>query len=83
MTIDTFNFDADGANVVEQSAFQLSDGNKIIKVKFNTGFVLIYTKASTGFKNMDFSHELIKDDNGYYHADMEHPKSDFHDYFPN
>ena len=82
MNIGTFNFDADNASVIDKSAYQLSSGDKIIKVKFDTGFVMVYTQTSTGYKQMDFSHQLVKDSRGFYHADMSHIKKDFHDYFP-
>ncbi|AJO74431.1 hypothetical protein SH83_08765 [Lactiplantibacillus plantarum] len=82
MTIDTFNFDGDGASVDEKSASQQPNGDVIYKLKFNNGFTLIYTKTKTGFKNMDFSHILVKDSKGFYQADLAHVKNDFYDYFP-
>ena len=42
---------------------------------------MIYTKTPTGLENIDFSHELVKDINGNYQADMQHEKQDFNDYF--
>ncbi len=69
-----FNFDAQNATVTKQDSRLLDNDDEIIRTKFDTGLTIIYTKTPTGFKRLDFSHELIKGINGYYHADMNHTK---------
>ncbi|BCX31461.1 hypothetical protein QFC96_09825 [Latilactobacillus curvatus] len=81
MQMNTFNFDAQNASISKQDSRTLTNGNEIIRVKFDTGLTMIYTKTPTGLENIDFSHELVKDINGNYQADMQHEKQDFNDYF--
>jgi hypothetical protein len=82
MNVGTFNFDADGASIKQRWARHEDSGNDVIKVELDNGFTMIYTKTPDGkFKDIDFSHELMKDSKGFYHANLANAKKDFHDYY--
>ena len=81
MEVDNFTLDAENATLVKNDVRLDDQGNKVIRQKFDNGFVLVYTKTKTGFKRLDFSHELLKTPLGTYKADLNSSKKDFYDYY--
>lgn len=81
MYIDSFNYDAKGASIIEEATRTNSDGHQVTRLAFNNGVVLILTEAPDMIKNIDTNYELIKQHNGTFYSDLSNPKADFHDYF--
>lgn len=81
MNIGSFSLDAKGASIEQTMVRDLNNGNKIKKLIFDNGLILIFTETNYGIQNIDFNYVMIKEPNGTYYADLNNKKSDFNDYF--
>lgn len=81
MFIETFNYDGQGASVVDKKTRKDSSGNTVVRITLDNGVIFVYTETGSGFKRLDTNFDLVKQSNGYYKSDLSSLKQDFHDYF--
>lgn len=81
MYLDVFNYDANNASIVKQEGRKDENGNTVVRLTFDNGVILIYTKTPNGYKLIDTNFELIKLVDGSYMSDLTSPKRDFNDYY--
>lgn len=81
MNFNNLTLDFEGANLIENNERIDEIGNRIIRQKLDNGFVWIRTETPNGIKRMDFSHELVKTNQGTYKVNIKQIKKDFLDYY--
>lgn len=81
MFLDTFNYDGQGATIVDKKTRKDDSGNTIERVVLDNGVVFVYTITNNGFERLDTNYVLVKNSNDYYYSDTTESKEDFNDYF--